>query len=167
MLERLLELFAPKIQLDSATTDDGLRIATCVILLEVAGADNEFSSVECARIVAALRARFSLSQDEAEHLIETAQQRRAESSGVWRFTNLVNQECTHDEKIAIIEEIWRVIYADGTLEAHEDYLAHLLARLLNLTHPQLIEAKLRILQEIRSQNRNQAGESGLAGGIET
>jgi len=43
----------------------------------------------------------------------------------------------------IIEEVWRVIYADGTLEAHEDYLVHKLAKLLNLNHPQLIKMKMK------------------------
>ena len=39
--------------------------------------------------------------------------------------------------------IWRVAYADGTIEKHEDYLVHKLARLLRLTHKQLIETKLK------------------------
>jgi uncharacterized tellurite resistance protein B-like protein len=151
MLERLLDLFAPKAQPDETATGDRLRMATCVVLIEVAGADNEFSPVECTRIIEMLRTRFNLSQEEAERLIEAAQERREESSGLWRFTNQINQACSLNEKITIIEEIWRVIYADGTLDAHEDYLVHKLARLLNLTHPQLIQAKLRVLQETRGQ----------------
>ena len=51
------------------------------------------------------------------------------------------------EKRQIIEEVWRVIYADGALDAHEDYLVHKLAKLLNLNHPQLIEAKMTVKGE--------------------
>jgi uncharacterized tellurite resistance protein B-like protein len=39
--------------------------------------------------------------------------------------------------------IWRIAFADGNLDKHEDYLVHKLAKLLRLTHKQLIEAKLR------------------------
>ncbi|MCP4642028.1 MAG: hypothetical protein GY851_16415, partial [bacterium] len=47
----------------------------------------------------------------------------------------------------IIEEVWRVIFADGRLDGHEDYLVHKLARLLNLNHPQLIAAKVKVMEE--------------------
>jgi uncharacterized tellurite resistance protein B-like protein len=43
-----------------------------------------------------------------------------------------------------------VIYADGSLTAHEDHIAHKLARLLNLTHPELIQAKVQVLDELRN-----------------
>jgi hypothetical protein len=36
-------------------------------------------------------------------------------------------------------------YTDNLLDAHEDYLVHKLARLLNLDHRELIEAKMKIL----------------------
>jgi len=40
--------------------------------------------------------------------------------------------------------VWDVVYADGKLDKHEDYLVHKLAALLRLTHKQLIEAKLKV-----------------------
>jgi len=150
MLRRLKELLAPAEAADETPDPERVRVATCVLLIEVAGADNEFSPVECERIITSLRARFGLSQDEAEELMDVAQQRRSESYDLWKFTNQINETCSPPEKIQIIEEVWRVIYADGTLEGHEDYLVHKLARLLNLNHPQLIDAKLRVLEETRA-----------------
>lgn len=151
MLSKLFEIFSVKPQTDEAQQHKlRLRIATCVVLLEIAGSDNEFSPAECEHIIDALRKRFHLSQEEAEELIQIAQDRRAESSDLWKFTNYINQSCSTDEKIEVIEEVWRVIYADGRLDGHEDYLVHKLARLLNLDHPQLIRAKLKVLAELRS-----------------
>ncbi|MCC6698784.1 MAG: TerB family tellurite resistance protein [Candidatus Hydrogenedentes bacterium] len=150
MLERLFDLFAVKpAEGARETNDERVRLAVCVLLLEVAGADNEFSPVECERIVGTLRDRFGLAQEEAESLIRDAQERRDGSSDVWKFTNQINQGCSVGEKVRTIEEIWRVIYSDGTLDGHEDYLVHKLARLLNLTHPQLITAKMKVLGELR------------------
>ncbi|MBX7256785.1 MAG: TerB family tellurite resistance protein [Candidatus Hydrogenedentes bacterium] len=144
MLEKLLQLLAPR-QTDSAVDrEERLRLATCIVLLEVAGADNEFSPAECQLIIDSLRTRFDLLQEEAEELIEVAQERRQEASGLWKYTNQINQSCSVEEKVGIIEEVWRVIYADGSLDGHEDYLVHKLADLMNLTHPQLIEAKMRV-----------------------
>lgn len=153
MLERLFELFAVK-EISREQPDGGerLRLATCVILLEVAGADNEFSPAECERILTSLRGRFQLDQEEAEELVRVAQERREESSDLWKFTNQINQTCSREEKIQVIEEVWRLIYADNTLDGHEDYLVHKLARLLNLNHPQLIDAKMKVLAELRGSD---------------
>ncbi|MBN2307527.1 MAG: TerB family tellurite resistance protein [Candidatus Hydrogenedentes bacterium] len=149
MLSRLFDLLGSKAKQEELPDEDRLQVATCVILLEVAGADDEFSPEECERIVGAMRERFGLSQEEAEELIRVSQERRAQSFDLWKFTNQINQSCANAEKIRIIEEVWRVIFADGTLDGHEDYLVHKLARLLNLNHPQLIDAKMAVLKETR------------------
>jgi uncharacterized tellurite resistance protein B-like protein len=46
----------------------------------------------------------------------------------------------------VIETVWRVVYSDGILDKHEDYLVHKLADLLHLKHSELIDAKLKILR---------------------
>lgn len=149
MLSRIVSLFAPEVRETAADHAERLRLATCVIMLEAAGADNEFAPGECEHIIATLKDRFELTQGDAEELIQYSQARRAESSDLWKFTNIINQACKNDEKMDILREVWRVIYVDGTLDGHEDYLAHKLAKLLNLNHPQLIETKMAVLREIR------------------
>jgi len=126
-----------------------LHIATCVLLVEIACADDEFSSEERNHIVDTLRERFSLSKHDAEELVQVSKDKRAESADLWKFTHQVNEACTRQEKEQIIEEIWRVVYADSDLNAHEDYLVHKLGKLLNLRHSQLIDAKMKVLDEVR------------------
>lgn len=144
MFRHILNLFAaPETPRSHESKEERLRVATCVLLVEVAGADEEFAPEECERIIEILRRRFDLTQDEAEDLLRVSQEKASESSDLWKFTNQLNQNCTPAEKQQVVEEIWRVIFADGNLDAHEDYVIHKLARLLNLDHPQLIEAKMR------------------------
>ena len=47
-----------------------------------------------------------------------------------------------------MELIWKVVYADGHLDQHEDYLAHKVSKLLRLSHAQLIQAKLIVLGKV-------------------
>ncbi|MCP4639388.1 MAG: TerB family tellurite resistance protein, partial [bacterium] len=109
MLDRLMSLLSPKTEEEHAPGDpDRVRIATCVLLLEVAGADNEFSASECERILQAMQSRFDLSQEDAEELLRVAEERRTESFDLWKFTNQINEACPNDEKTQIIEEVWRV-----------------------------------------------------------
>lgn len=155
MLSKLRELFATQGDARSgqAAPDEAerLRIATCVILLETARIDEEFSAEEKDHILQTLVRRFSLSEDDAHELMEASSESRRESVDLWSFTHQVNEACGTEEKVHIIEEVWRVIYADGTLDGHEDYLVHKLAKLLNLTHPQLIQAKVKVLDERRNE----------------
>ncbi|HIJ64341.1 MAG TPA: TerB family tellurite resistance protein [Candidatus Hydrogenedentes bacterium] len=147
ILERLKELLSPAAAPAEEDERDRVATATCVLLLEMAGADEDFSAEEREHIMATLRKRFSLSEEDATQLIEASKAARGQSYDLWTFTNQINKACPPDEKTRIIEEIWRVVYADGTLDAHEDHLVHKFARLLNLTHPQLIDAKLKVLDE--------------------
>ena len=146
MIGRILAAFGGKKDTPEFSKQERLESATCVVLLEVAHADEEFSPEERGRIIAALRRQFSLTHEQAEELIAAAKTRWAQSNDLWKFTHEINKLCSIEEKKEIIEAVWRVIYADGVLSAHEDYIAHKLGRLLNLTHPELIEAKLRVLE---------------------
>ena len=121
-----------------------IRIATCALLLEMANIDGEFDDWEKESIISIIKKDYRLSDEEAESLIEAADEELKGSTDLWRFAGLINQNYSIDEKIRIIETVWRIAYTDGKLDKHEDYLVHKLAQLLRLTHKQLIEAKLKV-----------------------
>lgn len=152
MLRKLFQKLSSEPQAELPDTADRVPLAVCVLLLEVARSDEEFADEERDQIVETLVRRFELSQEDAETLMATSTEERKESLDLWHFTHEVNKNCTRDEKREIITEIWRVIYADGTLDAHEDYLAHKFAKLLNLPHSELISAKMAVLQEVRDSS---------------
>ena len=126
-----------------------LQVATCVLLLEVAKSDDQFSSIEKATITAILEEEFQLSDEAVAELMEVAARKREESVDLWEFTHLINEHYSEEEKIKVIETVWRVIYADNKLDEYEDYLVHKLAGLLRLRHQELIAAKLRVLEELK------------------
>ncbi|MEX2016486.1 MAG: TerB family tellurite resistance protein [Candidatus Hydrogenedentales bacterium] len=155
MLNRIKELFISEpTQVASrpqpeTISKERMQLATCVLLLEVARADEEFTSAERDHVIETLKQRFQLSYSDANELVETATASRDQSNDLWSFTSDISRHCDTPERIRIMEEIWRVVYADGQLEAHEDFLVHRLAKLLNITHKELIETKMRVLNEIR------------------
>ncbi len=120
-----------------------VRVATCAIFIEMAGIDGEFSDAERNRIVTLLQQQFDLSPEHAAELQKVAGEKLEGSIDIWQFTNRINQNYTVDEKMEVMELVWRVVYADGKLDAHENYLVRKLATLLRLSHSQMIDAKLR------------------------
>jgi uncharacterized tellurite resistance protein B-like protein len=125
-----------------------LHVATCAILLEMARIDGEFSDAERDNIISIFKNKYQLSDDEITSLIDASEEELQRSIDLWQFTNHINKICSPEDKRSIIETIWQTIYADGRLDCHEDYLIHKLSELLNVSHKDLIEAKLKILQNI-------------------
>lgn len=134
----------PEQEQSEEMVERSIQIATCVLLVELAGSDEEFTDDERERIIEILKEQFDLSDEEVRELIDTAQQARKESVDLWQFTNLINQNFSEKEKIDIVENAWRVVYADGKLSHHEDYVIHKISNLLRLSHTDLINAKLRV-----------------------
>ena len=121
-----------------------IRIATCALFLEMSNIDDEFSEGEKERILNILKRDYQLSDEHATELMEVSNGELKGSIDLWQFTNLINKNYSLEEKLEVIETVWSIAYTDGELDKHEDYLVHKLAKLLRLTHKQLIEAKLKV-----------------------
>ena len=125
-------------------TSHDIRVATCALFLEMSNIDGEFSKTERENIISIMKKHYDLSDEYVVTLLEASHEELKGSIDLWQFTNLINQNYSMEEKLRIIEAIWRVAYTDGKLDKHEDYLVHKLAKLLRLSHKQLIEAKVKV-----------------------
>ena len=123
-----------------------VRVAVCALFLEMAKIDGEFSASERDHVISLLKRQYGLSDEHVAELMAASHKGLKGSIDLWQFTNLINQNYSRDEKIQTIEMVWRIVYADGRLDKHEDYLVHKLAKLLRLTHKDLIDAKLKVLR---------------------
>lgn len=123
-----------------------VRIAACALFLEMANIDNEFADEERQKILSVLQGEYGLSAEHATELARAAAADLKEATDMWRFTNLINENYSNAEKLRVVELLWQIVYADGHLDEHEDYLMHKMGKLLRLTHRDLIAAKLRVLE---------------------
>ena len=138
------------------TADDGivendqhrLRVATCVLLLEVAYADDEFSAQERAKIDGMIGARFKLDDVETTELLALAEKERNAGGDLYQFARLVNESYPRARRLAIVELLWEVVYSDGVLEAHEDALMHKLGTLLGVRHEELMAVKVSVRKKL-------------------
>ncbi len=124
------------------------NIALCVLLLEAAHVDGECSDEEKEHVILTLTTQCGISREEIDVFIASGDKKRKDSVDIFRFTRYMNDNFTKDEKIEVMEAVWRIIHIDGRLEAHEDQFAHKLANLLRLTHKELIDAKIKARQQL-------------------
>ncbi len=142
MLSKLRDLFhhAPgSLRLGSSEGD--LRVAVCAILLEAAEVDQEVPDSERRVLRALLKGEFELDDDGAEELITLTREARRDASDLWPFTTAISREWLPAQKRDLLVMVWRVIFADGRLDAYEDQLARKLQMMLSVNHSVLIEAK--------------------------
>ena len=129
----------------SQNTEHDIRVATCALFVEIARIDEKFTEAETNSIVSILKARYGLSAEHADALIEEAERELEKSVDLWQFARLINENYSNEEKIEIIEILWRIVYVDGKMDRYEHYLMNKLQNLLRLSHDQLIAAKLKAL----------------------
>jgi uncharacterized tellurite resistance protein B-like protein len=135
--------------LNSKTVDQkthhDILVAVCALFVEMARLDETFTPTEMETILSILKEKYGLSQEHAEALIAEAERELKQSVDLWQFSNLINENYSNEEKVEIIETLWRIVYVDGKMDRYEHYLMKKLKNLLRLSHEQLIEAKLKVL----------------------
>lgn len=125
-----------------------VQVATCALLMEVAHSDGHYQAVEAKVVHDLLARKFNLSPAMVAELIDYSHQHREESLDLFQFAREINAHFSREEKLDVMEGVWRVIYADGTLDKYEEALARQFASLLRLGHKDVISRKLKVLDEV-------------------
>ena len=146
MLKTLKDLFnavLPPQAGAAAATEHTLELATAVLLVEVMRASAEIGDAERRAVLAALHEKFSLSADESERLLELAGRTAREATDFFGFTSRINESFGMEQKLRMIEHMWRVAYADGHLSAHERHVLWRVADLLHVPQGAYVHARMR------------------------
>ena len=122
-----------------------ILVAVCALFVEMARIDGTFTPMEMKTILSILQEKYGLSQENAEALVVEAENEWEKSVDLWQFSNHINENYTNEEKVEVIETLWRIVYVDGKMDRYEHYLMKKLKNLLRLSQEQLIEAKLKVL----------------------
>jgi uncharacterized tellurite resistance protein B-like protein len=119
-----------------------LQLAAAALLLEVSRADHVRDEAEQLAIVRAVKRAHALSDAEMAALLDSAETSVDAAASIQEFTRVLNEELSAEDRTALIEDMWRVAYADGRLDKYEEYMIRKIADLLYVPHSQFIRAKL-------------------------
>lgn len=120
------------------------RLAAASLLVEVVHSDHDVSAAERDAVLAGVTRKFALTPAEAADLLALAETQAKTATDLHQFTSLINQQFDEGQKVRLIEELWRVAYADGTLHHHEEHLIRKVADLIYVPHRVFIAAKHRV-----------------------
>lgn len=140
--ERHLALTAP-----TETTDEKLQLATVALFLEMMTMDDKVETVEEDLILQLIQQNFSLTTEQTTALLALAERQRTQATDYFQFTSLINKEYSPEQKILLIESLWKIAFIDGVLDMNEEYLVRKIADLLYVPHTAFIMAKNRVNAE--------------------
>lgn len=125
-----------------------VEIAACALFIEIAKADGDFSDDERKLIISEMQNTFNLDNECIDELMHLAEQKVKESVSLYEFTGVINNSFSHQEKLELLESLWRLIYKDEKLSSYEDMLIKRIAATMNIEHKQIINSKLWVKQQL-------------------
>lgn len=118
---------------------DPIHVAACALLLEIGHADGTYGERERQHLLRTLEQRFLLDAEVLQELETLALTERRGSVDLWQFTTLLAKEYGPADKERLIEGLWRIVYADGSMSRDEQYLMRKITQLLDVA-PAVVHA---------------------------
>jgi uncharacterized tellurite resistance protein B-like protein len=129
---------------ETVTIEDreaALRLATAVLMIDVARADYVFDESEFHRVLQLIEKHFNLAPEHAAELVIEASGKAEDLVDIHEFTKLLHDYLTEDEKAQIVALLWQIAYADGRLDKYEDSLVLKISDLLYVSRGRVMRLK--------------------------
>ena len=141
--EKLSKTFAAT---DTAAPDENereqaIRMATAVLMTEVARADFQYDEAELDVLLELITNTFQISVEDAVELANEAADTAEDYVALHSFTQLLNESLSEPEKEHIVSLLWQVAYADGRLDRYEDSLVSKIGALLYVSRGRVMQLK--------------------------
>jgi uncharacterized tellurite resistance protein B-like protein len=118
---------------------------TCAALLvEVMNSDHELDEREHQEFMAVLQQSYNIAESDLEELIQLAKDEAFEATSLYEFTKLINDSYDYEQKVELIENMWRIAFSDKRLDKYEDHLIRKVSELIYVSHSDFIKTKLKI-----------------------
>ena len=123
--------------------DEHGSIKACIaLLLETSMADNLLDESEIKTLKTTLINDFKLEETEIDELIEISKKNVDDSTSLYDFTRDINDNFEAEERIKLIESMWKIAYADGNIDKFEEHIIRKVSNLIYVSHSDFIKAKI-------------------------
>ena len=145
MLKKIKSLFFKTSEEETAEVQVTQTIdKTCAsLIIEVALADKVFDESEINLLKKMLLDTYSLKLDDANELIANAEKTVNESTSLYGYTREVNDNFDYQSKLDLLDQLWRMAFADGNIDKYEEHVVRKISDLIHITHNDFIQSKLR------------------------
>lgn len=147
MIRSLKALFSKADNTDPEELQHQLHLAAAALLIEMTRADYTVDSSEKQAMENVLQRALNLSAEEVRNLLTLAGTAADRATSLYEFTRLINDHYSREEKLVLVESMWRVAFSDGDLDKYEERLIRQVSDLVHVPHKEFIRLKLKIAEE--------------------
>ena len=145
MIKRIKDLLSNFSSQEEVIEDEkisSLDKACSALLIEVAYADKVFDESEINSLKESLKETYNIDEEIINELISDAKKTVDESTSLYEYTRVVNDEFDYTDKLELLSRIWKLAFADGNLDKYEDHLIRKISDLIHISHSDFIKIKL-------------------------
>ena len=66
------------------------------------------------------------------------------ATSLYEFTRLINDHYSKEQKLLLIQSMWRVAYADNDLNKYEERLIRQVSDLIHVSHSDFMKMKMKV-----------------------
>jgi uncharacterized tellurite resistance protein B-like protein len=124
--------------------DNDYRLAAAALLVHAARVDGQFDAAERDKLRALVKQRFQLDDADTDELLAEATAVEHEAIDLYQFTARLNRTLDEKGRARVIEMMWQIAYADGSVSEFEDNLIWRAADLLHVPRRERIALRNRV-----------------------
>ena len=143
-IKNLITNLSGKEEIVDEMGESKLNNACAALLVEVAFADKDFDEREKESLKVSLLETYNLEEDSINEIILDAEKSIEESTSLYGYTRIVNDEFEYENKLDLLRNLWKVAFADGYLDKYEEHLLRKISDLIHISHSDYINIKLEI-----------------------
>tara|TARA_B100001029_G_scaffold8880_1_gene6227 strand:- start:21 stop:464 length:444 start_codon:yes stop_codon:yes gene_type:complete len=146
MFDQLKKVFDKKITEENEEFNT-LQIAISTLMIQTAVYDGVFDEQEKSKILELIKNYFNFNENQKIQLFAVAMKANDESNDMQRFTRTLNDALSEEEKLIIIEMLWKIIISDGRIDDYENALIRKISGLLYIDDRKVGEIKKKLINQ--------------------
>lgn len=136
-----------------ASAQRPLQVATAALLVEAMRANGEIREGEHRAVTSVIQKYFHLTAEDTATLLRLAETAAERATDYYRFTALINEHFTAEQKEQVVEYLWQVAAADHKIDRLERTFVYKIADLLYVPRFAQIAARERALRAARQSTK--------------
>ena len=133
-----------KNKLESIQPSFEIELTAAVLAYEIARSDGDISNDELSVLMEEIEKIAKKVGKEKYEILKIVEMYSKDSVSFYEFIEDINKNYKKDEKLSLIEFLWKAAYADGKLDVDEERLVRRVSNLINIKDVEVLKLKSKL-----------------------
>ncbi|KZL23208.1 tellurite resistance TerB family protein [Pseudovibrio sp. WM33] len=125
-------------------SEDDERLAVAALMFHIIAVDGEIEQQELDQLKRVLQQQYELNEEDTKELMDLAKVRDEDAVDLYGFTSVLKRKLEPEQRLTVIEALWEMVYADGSVHEFEDNTIWRVAELLGVSSRDRMKLKKKV-----------------------